>query len=1204
MKAYFQVSGSETERSLATILLLLVLAIVGMGMVQAGLAQSIGDRVWRDTNQNGLQDADETGIADITVHLLSAADNSVLHTVTTAANGSYSFANLTAGRYIVEFVPGASWFFSPNLLGANRSLDSDPDPNTGRTAIISLANNGIITNVDAGLIPKNVSNLLIRKTIENNTNRFFAGDEFTFLLTVLNQGPNDANNVRVTDQLPAGVTLVSTQRPADSGPNPLIWYETTIASGASVIYRITVRAGSSIGTFENCAFVSSPNRDENLNDNSSCVQFFILERPPVDSNIRIGDRVWLDSNENGIQDGGETGLANVNVQLLSSPGGNLLASTTTNGSGIYEFTNVAPGSYMVSFELLNNYHFTPRDQTADASDSDADQSTGRTIAFAVITNQVALDWDAGMALNDVPPPVDNRIGDLVWQDTNSNGIQESGEPGLANVNVQLLASPSMALVASTTTNASGLYEFNDVTPGAYILAFTLLNGYHFTIPGQDGENLDSDANTTTGRTDAFTIGANETNLNWDAGMAPNDVPTPVDNRIGDLVWQDTNSNGIQDSGEPGLANVNVQLLASPSMALVASTTTNASGLYEFNDVTPGAYILAFTLLNGYHFTIPGQDGENMDSDANTTTGRTDAFTIGANETNLNWDAGMAPNDVPSPVDNRIGDLVWVDSNANGIQESGEPGLANVNVQLLASPSLALLASTTTNASGLYEFNDVTPGTYILAFTLLNGYHFTSAGQDGEALDSDANPATGRTDAFTIGANEINLNWDAGMLPNDVPRPTNIRIGDWVWLDVNKNGLQDANEPGVANVIVHLLSDGTNTLVASTTTNANGFYTFTDVPAGAYTVEFILPANYSFTLLDAGADDVDSDANPTTGRTAVLTVVNDQQTLIWDAGLVEISESDLQVVKSIPNALTYYFRHQEVTFLLRITNHGPDVAHSVRIIDTVPDGLEFVSATPAQSSGPNPLIWEVAQMAVGETMEIMVVMRTTDQLGGMDNCVNVSSLSTDPDLTNNLSCAQIHILVPVELSSFSARALNNQVVLEWITQSETENLGFHLLRANQEEGPYTQITQAMIRGAGTASSVHHYQYQDFEAGESKTYYYKLVDVDYNGHLSLHGPVTVTMEIPTTNLLDQNYPNPFNPSTRIRFVLKEQGQVSLTIFNIKGEKVRELVANRLNAGSHVVEWDGMDQNGRQVPSGMYLYSLRMNDFEQKRMMMLLK
>jgi hypothetical protein len=232
------------------------------------------------------------------------------------------------------------------------------------------------------------------------------------------------------------------------------------------------------------------------------------------------------------------------------------------------------------------------------------------------------------------------------------------------------------------------------------------------------------------------------------------------------------------------------------------------------------------------------------------------------------------------------------------------------------------------------------------------------------------------------------------------------------------------------------------------------------------------------------------------------------------------------------------------------------------------------------------------------------MRTSEQLGGMDNCANVSSLSMDPKMEDNVSCAQIHILVPVELSSFSAQWQGTQVMLQWSTQSETENLGFHLLRAESEAGPFTQITPELIQGAGTSSSSHSYAFSDLNVAGNRTLYYKLVDVDFNGNLSLHGPVTVTVALPTTNVLEQNYPNPFNPSTRIRFILKESGTASLAIFNVKGEQVRELLHEQKSAGAYMVEWDGMDQNGRQVPSGMYFYSLRIGGFEQKKMMMFLK
>ncbi|NLP12286.1 DUF11 domain-containing protein, partial [bacterium] len=805
------------------------------------LGSSIGDRVWRDANLNGLQDAGETGIGGVVVKLLNAADNSVLRTTTSAPDGSYLFMNVPAGRYVLEFIASSAWYSSPNGLGSDRNLDSNPDPNSGRTGVVTVGENMAVLDIDAGFIPKNISNLVVHKSIEANGNRFYPGDEFTFIITVTNQGPQTANHVRVMDQLPDAVTFLSAERIADSGPDPLVWYEAELASGASVSYRVTVRASTQLGTFENCAFVSSPNLDENLNNNSTCSQFFILERPAGNSNIRIGDRVWQDANKNGVQDEGENGLANVKVQLLSSPGGNLIAETATDENGLYAFAQVAPGSYLLAFEHLKDYYFTLLDQGEDDKDSDADPITGRTNPLTVAADQV-----------------DER-----------------------------------------------------------------------------------------------------------------------------------------------------------------------------------------------------------------------------------WDAGMVRREIPSPLDNSIGDRVWLDSNGNGIQEEGESGIEGIQVQLLSSPSATLVAATATNSEGLYSFVNVAPGNYLLAFSLLDGHHFTLVGQGDEATDSDAEITTGRTAAFSIAADEKITGWDAGMTANDSPAPTGIRIGDRVWLDTNKNGLQDEGEPGVPSATINLLSDPSGTLVLTTLTDAQGHYVFENVPAGSYRLELQLPDNLVFTTADAGDDDIDSDADPATGRTAVFAVENGQQVFLFDIGLKQRTTSNLQVVKSIPDEHAYYYRNQQVTFLIRVSNQGPETAQNVRIIDTVPDGLTFISAAPSQTSGPNPLIWTLESLAVNETIEIAVVMQSTEKLGGMDNCVMVSSSSLDPDLTNNISCAQIHVLLPVELSSFSARSINNQVLLEWSTQSETENLGFHLLRSDNENGPYTQITQSMIQGAGTSSSLRNYQYQDLTATESKT-----------------------------------------------------------------------------------------------------------------------
>jgi len=196
------------------------------------------------------------------------------------------------------------------------------------------------------------------------------------------------------------------------------------------------------------------------------------------------------------------------------------------------------------------------------------------------------------------------------------------------------------------------------------------------------------------------------------------------------------------------------------------------------------------------------------------------------------------------------------------------------------------------------------------------------------------------------------------------------------------------------------------------------------------------------------------------------------------------------------------------------------------------------------------------------------------------------------------------LTPVELTSFNVNGSGGGVQLEWQTASETENLGFGIYRADAEDGTYAQINASLIPGAGTTSSSHSYRYLDITAQAGETYYYKLADVDYNGRVTLYGPVKIAVEGPAEYSLHQNYPNPFNPETRINFTMKEKGQVELSVFNLQGRMVRHLVAKQLGAGVHSVTWDGRDANGQVVPSGIYLYKLQVNGFETMRKMEFIK
>ncbi|MBD2461533.1 carboxypeptidase regulatory-like domain-containing protein [Oscillatoria sp. FACHB-1407] len=377
---------------------------------------------------------------------------------------------------------------------------------------------------------------------------------------------------------------------------------------------------------------------------------------------------------------------------------------------------------------------------------------GVTIADLIGTN---LRW--GVRLNSasggnklvgtVPPPV--TIGDRVFIDSNGDGIQMMGETGLNGVTVQLLNS-SGAVVATDITDVSGNYGF--IAPaGTYSVKFWAPSGYSFTARAQGNDlTKDSDVDPLTGQTAAIAFTAGQTNLNIDAGLIQRAT-------IGDRVFLDRDGNGIQDAGEAGLSGVTVKLLNS-SGGLVASTTTNSSGDYNFS-VAPGTYRLEFGKPNSSYFFSPADRGSNdaIDSDViDLATGRTALFTVTSGQApNLTVDAGLFQQGT-------IGDRVFLDTDADGIQDAGETGLNNVTVNLLDNATSAIVATTTTNSSGNYSFT-VNPGTYRVQVVPLAGYSFSPRDQGtNKAIDSDVNSTTGQTDAITLTSGQTLSDLDAGL----------------------------------------------------------------------------------------------------------------------------------------------------------------------------------------------------------------------------------------------------------------------------------------------------------------------------------------------------------------------------------------------------------------------------------------------------------
>ncbi|MGB5529930.1 MAG: T9SS type A sorting domain-containing protein, partial [Ignavibacteriaceae bacterium] len=188
---------------------------------------------------------------------------------------------------------------------------------------------------------------------------------------------------------------------------------------------------------------------------------------------------------------------------------------------------------------------------------------------------------------------------------------------------------------------------------------------------------------------------------------------------------------------------------------------------------------------------------------------------------------------------------------------------------------------------------------------------------------------------------------------------------------------------------------------------------------------------------------------------------------------------------------------------------------------------------------------------------------------------------------NTSCA----IIPVELKTFDYQIEKDNVLLHWTTVTETNNMGFKILKDDTEIG--------FIPGAGTTSELREYSFKD-ENVKSGTYIYELIQVDYNGTNEEVGKLVVNVEnVPLDYFLEQNYPNPINPTTKIQYSIPQNGFVLLSVFNSLGERVALLEEGMKEAGYYETEF-----NGSNLPSGIYFYTLSSNKFISTKKMILLK
>lgn len=880
------------------------------GAVRAG---SVSGSFWEDLNGDGAHDAAEPWMQGIRV-VLSQGGKAVREAVTDE-QGGYRFASLREGTYTLSATLPEGHLYSRQPGGDGLVSGFPANDGVAAEVSVSLRRDRMEAAVHGGV--QRTGSLQGHVWLDTEATGVNPGvSGYGGLLVSLVGADGKALRSQMTDT--DGNVCFDGIRPGSYTlayrlPETEAWGITAGADGQGNSVTIAVGSGDSISA-------------EPLG----------ITRLGVISGV-----VFEDADYDGLRGEAEQGLS-VGVMLTDAVG-TVLANTTSGADGAYAFEGLKAGRYTVQFVLPETHAFTKNRSDAPSYNSDVPQTaslTGQTeMLYLPMGEKLLADAGAyGRA----------SISGALWQDVNDDGVYAEGNPPLAGMLVALIQDE--AVYAQAYTAADGTYRFADLPPGTYSLRVTLPEGMRFSesSAGSERRSRMPRINTLTADTDVIVLRNAESLRDMDIGavytgaiagqvahtqlrtglegvgvtllrhgivlaqtttdaagryqfadMRPGPAqvrfalpeawipgedavnPQPVTLLQGQTVaaetmhaqpeavlagslWLDGNADGLWDEGEVALLGAQVELFAvqgeeeAPEAEPLAAVKTDSSGVFRFDGLYPGVYRLRLTPPRGM-LLYAGDESQ--------------ALTLVIGETK-EWTAAAY---IASTVEG----IVFEDLDNDGLHGDGEPLLAGVPVMLLGENKV-VLQHIETGEDGAYRFEDVPPVACRVRFTLPQGYMFTAPAEGGSVVPlTDAHMA--ETEAMALEMGETYAGISAGALRH-------TRIGDLVWLDANGNGLQDTDEAGIPGVIVQLWQDVDDApvLVAETKTDNNGRYRFDAVRPGSYRVTFECGDGYLPTRPVALLDQINSKL-PWVAQSSVSTepflALSGIPQLTVDAGLV-------------------------------------------------------------------------------------------------------------------------------------------------------------------------------------------------------------------------------------------------------------------------------------------------------------------------------
>jgi len=613
----------------------------------------------------------------------------------------------------------------------------------------------------------------------------------------------------------------------------------------------------------------------------------------------IGDLVWNDIDGDGAYEPNgadstpntaddELGFAGVTVYLCTSTPCNSgtagVLTTITDANGNYLFEAVRDGaSYYVVVDTVTL-------PSGASNTHDRDGNNDSVTAAMTINNTDVPTTNDDIADADFGYTIPTLIEGSIWHDYNQSatGTPDDGEEGLASVWVYVsdgsctYTSPGTGTCPMVQTDSNGDFEI-DLTaagwnPGAAGTTYTVIVDDATLPTGSWTQSYDTpngpDGLPGTGDdTVALNHSVPVTVVSGGQGRADYSYYQTGTTSITGTVYSDWNGDATQDTGDDGFENVTVYLyedndgdgVIDPEDALIATTLTNSSGDYTFSNLPGDDYIV---LVDESDPDLPSDYQQTEDPDVGNGTPCSGAAcdadgsadTSGGSVSNV--DFGYQPVGYGS-----IGDYVWQDDDADGLQDSGESALPNISVDLYvweddgdgileAGEQGALISTTASASDGSYLFGDLPAGNYIVDVDDNDTDIPTDANSDpyvvSSTYDHDDNLTTADVNNDPMG---VSLSDGENYLDADFGFAAPGSIGDFVWQDNDGDGMWDTNEPGISNVTVTLYRDndgdgvqsvGDTQFGSSEFTDSNGYYLFTGIPAGDYVVVVTTPGAYSLT----------------------------------------------------------------------------------------------------------------------------------------------------------------------------------------------------------------------------------------------------------------------------------------------------------------------------------------------------------------------